>query len=74
MGIGGHILGDKKLRRLARLTGLPLDRAYIRNHDCEGVVWSESGCTHYLIDLATGAAEAVDPASHWTTCNPANRH
>lgn len=69
MGIGGHILGDRKLRRLRELTGLDLDRAYIRNRDAEGRVIEVDGrCVHYSIDPKTGVyALNIDPI-HWASC------
>lgn len=73
MGIAGHILGPKKLRRLATATGLPLDRAINRNGYCEGVVWTDSGCQHFEIDLRNGTHQQIDNPGHWSTCNPANR-
>lgn len=73
MGIGGHILGPRKLRSLSRLTGLPLNRAYIRGHDSEGVVWlPDGGCVHYAIDPATGEHERVEQPTHWSSCPPSN--
>lgn len=68
MGIGGHILGAKKLRRLAAKTGLPLDRAYIRGSESEGVVWAADRCRHYRIDTATGDHEEIVDATHWASC------
>jgi len=73
MGIGGHILGPRKLRRLRALTGLPLDRAYIRNHHAEGVIWSDDGCRHFEIDPHTGAHKPIAEPDHWTTCDPSKR-
>jgi hypothetical protein len=71
MGIGGHILGEKKLRQLRQRTGLPLDRAYRRNHGCEGVVWHPGigdGCTHYDIVWETGEYLIEAKPVHWATC------
>lgn len=59
MGIGGHILGPRKLRKLAAPTGLPLDRAYIRNGYSEGVVWTADGCEHYRIDPKSGEHQRI---------------
>lgn len=73
MGIGGHMLGPRKLRGLSARCGLPLNRAYIRNGQCEGVVWVGDGCVHYSIDLATGRATVDPDAMHWTTCSPSER-
>lgn len=73
MGISGHMLGPKKLRKLSKLTGLPLSRAYIRNKAAEGVVWTSNGCEHYWIDPKTGEWEFNDLPSHWYTCSPEQR-
>ena len=73
MGIGGHILGPKRLRRLNRDTGKQFDRAVIRGHDATGVVWTPDGCEHYEIDERTWeSVQIVDPV-HWFTCNSMNR-
>lgn len=69
MGVGGHILGPKKLRKLSNLTGLSLDRAAIRNGASEGIVWHEDGTdTHYEIDPKTGEHEPIEDPMHWSTC------
>ena len=73
MGIGGHVLGPKKLRKLAALTGLPLNRAIIRNHYGEGVVWTEAGCRHYQIDPKTGEHTEIADPFHWASCDPERR-
>lgn len=65
MGIGGHMLGPKKLKRLATLTGLPLDRAYIRNGYSEGRTPDDR---HWEIDPKTGAYEEIIDPHHWTSC------
>lgn len=71
MGLGSHAVNDRNLRRLQRLTGLPLNRAFIRNHYCHGVVWNHDGtCTHYDIDKTTGEHEPVNDGSHFTSCPP----
>jgi len=69
MGIGGHVLGDKKLRVLSRKTGLSLNRAIRRNDECEGVIHHQDGsCTHYKITYSTGDAEVIKNPTHWTSC------
>ena len=70
MGISGHMLGPRKLRRLSELTGLPLDRAYIRNHDSEGRVIVDGRCVHYEINPETGEHHQIDPEvyGHWSSC------
>ena len=74
MGISGHMLGPRKLRRLSRLSGLDLDRAYIRNGYAEGRVLSDSAtCTHFRIDPRTGDSEMITDRGpylsvHWSSC------
>ncbi len=70
MGISGHMLGPRKLRRLQRACGLPLFRAYIRNHYCEGVVQQDefSTCRHFEIDPVTGAYREIEYPIHWASC------
>lgn len=68
MGIGGHMLGPRRLRRLQRITGLPLDRAFRRGRQCEGrVVWG-GRCFHYDIDWATGVHHVIPTVIHWVSC------
>lgn len=70
MGIGGHILGERKLRILVSETGLPFDRAYNRNGAGEGRIIVGDRCRHYRINFATwGTREIADP-THWTSCPP----
>lgn len=62
------MLGEKKLRRLRALTGLDLDRAYIRNKESEGrVIWG-GRCYHFKIDPQTGEHLLVDNPIHWSSC------
>ena len=74
MGIGGHILGEKKLRQLSERSGLDLDRAYRRNHEVEGRVVQDGQCRHYAINWETGEARELTP-DHWSSCTqtPENR-
>ena len=71
MGISGHILGDRKLRQLQRLTGLPFDRAY-RYHDTGGarLIDEDGRCRHYDVNFRTGETELEEDATHWTSCPP----
>lgn len=74
MGISGHMLGPRKLRRLNRLTGLNLDRAYIRNRYAEGRAVVNGECVHYAIDPATGESEAIEAddtpvRTCWSSCD-----
>jgi hypothetical protein len=75
VGIGGHIVGERKLRRLVAKTGLPLNRAYIvSSHYGQGVVWTETGCRHYSFDPKSGdILEEIHTPTHWTTCDPKER-
>lgn len=68
MGIGGHMLGPRKLRRLKALTGLDVARAYRRGRYAEGVVWSGDQHTHYAIDWESGEVEPLDTPLHWWSC------
>jgi hypothetical protein len=69
MGIGGHMLGDKKLRQLRQATGLNFDRAYRRGWECEGRVINPDGtCSHYRVDPLTEQYVEVDAPVHWASC------
>lgn len=68
MGISGHMLGERKLRRLRRLTGLDIDRAFHRGHDCVGRVITDGVCRHYSIDWDTGEYTLIILPMHWTSC------
>ena len=71
MGIGGHILGDKKLNRLNRDTGFNFDRAYNRNGYGEGRLIDEDGrCKHFSIDFPSMVVELDTKARHWVSCPP----
>lgn len=71
MGISGHILGDRKLRQLQRLTGLPFDRAY-RYHDTGGarLIDEDGRCRHYIVNFRTGEALLQERTIHWSSCPP----
>ncbi len=69
MGIGGHMLGVKKLRRLSALTGLDLRRAYIRGSTAAGVVWTGDDHLHYLINPKTGEHRVESNPMHWGSCS-----
>jgi hypothetical protein len=73
MGIGGHILGDKKLRQLRAKTGVPFDRAFRMHWGGEGVVWTADGCEHYGFDWKTGQTQPLTDPRHWTSCDPTRR-
>lgn len=69
MGMGGHMLGDRKLHRLQRLTGLPLVRAVHRNGACAGICFDPSGqCHHFEIDFKTGEHHEETVDYHWSSC------
>jgi hypothetical protein len=68
MGISGHMLGERKLRRLSERTGLPLDRALHRGHACEGRTVTDGVCTHYDIDWDSGAHRLIEEPLHWSSC------
>jgi hypothetical protein len=68
MGIGGHMLGEKKLRHLRQVTGLSIDRAYRRNRLCEARVIEDDFCTHYSIDPLTEQYVKIEHPIHWASC------
>lgn len=69
MGLGAHVLGDKKLAALQRKTGLTLNRAFRRNDYTEGITWHPTGgCTHYAINWDTGEYKEITVAAHFTSC------
>lgn len=69
MGIAGHVLGDKRLAQLRRQTGIPFDRAYIRNGYGEGVMWlPDENCAHFAIDPLSGEVELLTDVGHWSSC------
>lgn len=70
MGIGGHILGERKLRGLRERTGLDLDRAYRRGRECEGRVVEDGVCCHYIINWESGFSMPYPDAMHWASCPP----
>jgi hypothetical protein len=68
MGLSGHILGDVKLRRLTRITGVLFDRAYNRNGFGEGRVIEGEECVHYAINFDTFEVIRIEDARHWYSC------
>ena len=68
MGMGGHILGPKKLRKLNANTGLGADRAYRRGGYCEARVRVPGGCEHYEVDWVSWEARLVEAPFHWASC------
>lgn len=75
--MGSQQFGPKKIRKLAALTGLPLDMVW--NHQGGGE-WTDARtldgdrCTHYLINVKTGEWEKRDPpSSHYSSC-PRSQH
>lgn len=70
MGISGHILGERKLRRLIRETGLPFERAYNRNGVGQGRIIVGDRCRHYWIDFEGWATREIQEPQHWTSCPP----
>lgn len=68
MGIGGHILGEKKLRWLCRETGFNFARAYIRNGECQGYVIQFGKCQHYKVLLDSMAVLPIIDPIHWVSC------
>lgn len=71
MGIGGHRLSDRKTATLSERTGLSLNRAFRRNHYCEGVEWRTDGtCRHYEIVWGSWEYVIIAKPIHFTSCPP----
>lgn len=74
MGIGGHILGPRKLRQISRDVGIDFDRAFNRNGYCVGRRLNEEGqCEHYEVDLVARTATLILDPMHWTSCRDRER-
>lgn len=68
MGISGHMLSEKSLRRVNRRTGMNFDRAYIRGKYGEGRRIEDGECAHYCFSTKTWACEPVERGLHWSSC------
>lgn len=68
MGISGHILGERKLRRVNRETGMEFDRAFNRNGRGIGRLVEDGICYHYFIDFSTWETERILQPTHWSSC------
>lgn len=70
MGIGGHMLGSKKLKRLRDISGLTnIDRAYTRGNYTEARVLMGSRHFHVRVDKTTGEWFPIEgDVTHWTSC------
>lgn len=72
MGIGGHMLGEKKLNKLRAIARIRFDRAYRRNSSGEAVVWGDGlECQHYRLSFGinnTVAVYKMKYAMHWSSC------
>lgn len=74
MGISGHMLSEKSLRRVNRNTGMNFDRAFIRNGYGQGRQVNEQGaCEHYAFDPRTWEVTKDESANHWSSCAIWNR-
>jgi hypothetical protein len=69
MGIGGHMLGERKLRRLNRETGMVFDRAYNRNGTGVARIKDETGCRHFFVSFQTWEFEEIPEPTHWWSCH-----
>jgi hypothetical protein len=68
MGIGGHMLGDRKLRWVNRNTGMNFDRAFRYHDQGEGRFRNESGeCEHWDINFRTWEVQRCYDG-HWASC------
>lgn len=74
MGISGHMLGPRKLRRLERETGIPFERAYNRNGKGAARVLAEDGTClgHWVIDFRSMEVSQDPHPWHWFSCKEAN--
>ena len=71
MGISGHILGPRKLRRLRAWSGIDFDRAWNRNGYGEARLINEHGkCSHFRVDFQEHRIEEIDLPIHWLSCPP----
>jgi len=75
MGIGGHILGAKKLRQLNKWSPIQFDKAYKRGNTGEGrtVSWylhDRYKCLHYSIDYTNKVVTFKEHPMHWSSCYP----
>lgn len=69
MGISGHILGARNLRRLNAELGTDFDRAYRLHHQGGGRRVNEQGqCEHYDFNLVTKEVTRDINPMHWTSC------
>ena len=71
MGISGHVLGPRKLRRLNRLTDMDFDRAYNRNGEIQARKLVEGVCVHFEVDAEDWGVlpiPEVDLFGHWSSC------
>ena len=70
MGISGHILGERKMRRLNRVTGMDFDRAYRYHGPTYARRINEHGqCEHFVVNEVTGeVVQNIDQTIHWTSC------
>jgi hypothetical protein len=74
-----NVLGARKTRQLARLTGLDLDRAVLYSHgdtrQVEGRVVAPDGhCIHFAINRKTGEWSKLHNPLHWTSCPEWGHH
>ena len=70
MGIGGHILGPRKLRELNRMIpGFDFDRAYNRNGVGGARMIDERGeCIHFAVNYKTWETDMIEFPTHWASC------
>lgn len=73
MGIGGHILGERKLRALVRWSGIDFDRAYNRNGVGSARLVEDGECKHYWINYRTREVTRDPEPTHWSSCSPNER-
>ena len=68
MGIAGHMLGERKLRRLVAWSGIPFDRAFNRNGEGVARLVVDGRCVHFFVDYRAQTVERITSPTHWSSC------
>ena len=73
MGISGHMLGEKKLRRLNNWSGMEFDRAFNRNGGGAARTIEDGACVHYVVDFEAKKISRNPDSGHWSSCYDGER-